>query len=255
MKISVCLDAVCPQVEPAQAVRQLAAIGVSAVEFWGWENKNLEALAAACTQQGVQVAGMCTSSFLLNVPAERPHYLEGLVQSLQAAKRLGCPTLITQVGMDTGEARTAQHESIAQGLRAAAPLLQEAGVTLVIEPLNLRVNHPGYYLSSSQEAFDLVQEADSPFVKVLFDVYHQQITEGDLLAHLLPNLELVGHLHAAGVPGRHELETGEVHYPRLLQEIKRAGYQGFAGLEYTPVQPYLQAVKQDLDALKAYDVF
>lgn len=78
------------------------------------------------------------------------------------------------------------------GLRAAAPMLEAEGITLVIEPLNLRVNHPGYYLYSSDEAFDIVKEVASPCIKVLFDIYHQQITEGDVTQRLLANISWIG---------------------------------------------------------------
>lgn len=251
MTISVCLDALCPQLAAPQAVRLLAGQGVRAVEFWSWQNKDCAALAAACAETGVRVAGMCTASFALTDPARRSEFLAGLAASLPVAAQLGCRLLITQAGPDTGAARAAQHASIVQGLRAAAPLLAQAGVTLAVEPLNTRRDHPDAYLSSSQEAFELVREADSPFVRVLFDIYHQQVTEGDILAHLLPHLPEVAHLHAAATPGRGPLFTGELHYPRLLQRVAQAGYTGCVGLEYTCTGGLLEDLQRDLCELRA----
>ncbi|MEM0969400.1 MAG: TIM barrel protein, partial [Verrucomicrobiota bacterium] len=103
-------------------------------------------------------------------------------------------------------------------------------------PLNELVDHPGYYLVQSPEAFEIVQEVASPHVQVVFDIYHQQISEGNVLANLRRHLERghIGHLHAAGNPGRHELQRGELHYRSILSAIKETGYTGYVGLEYWP---------------------
>jgi hydroxypyruvate isomerase len=145
---------------------------------------------------------------------------------------MGIKTLISQVGEDTGAVRSFQHRSALAGLKAAAPLLEESGITLVIEPLNSKINHPGTFLETSDEGFELVEEAGSPNVKLLFDIYHQQITEGDIVRRITANIGKIGHLHTAGNPGRHELYTGELNYPWIFKAIEEAGYQGFAGIEY-----------------------
>ena len=142
-------------------------------------------------------------------PENRDVYLAALRESCQAAKRAGVAKLITQVGPDTGAERAFQHESIVKTLCAASPILAEYGVTLMIEPLNTFVDHPGYYLTSSAEAFDMIREVDSPFVKVVYDMYHQQIMEGNIIPSVTKNLDLIAHLHAAGHPGRHELVRQE----------------------------------------------
>jgi hydroxypyruvate isomerase len=233
MKISVCIEAIMPQ-DLLTAIDLTTQAGLDAIEFWTWPGKDVDAIDRRARQRGLSVAAMCTRNFVLNDPAQRDVYLEGLEASIPVAAKLGCPTLITQVGQDTGAPREIQHQSIVDGLRAAAAILDRAGLTLVIEPLNLRVNHPGYYLSRSQEAFDIVREVAHPRVKVLFDLYHQQITEGDITRRALAELELIGHFHAAGTPGRHELTCGELHYPYILESVERAGYQGYVGLEYMP---------------------
>ena len=106
----------------------------------------------------------------------------------------------------------------------------------VVEPLNTKLNHPGYFLSASKEAFDLIDEVGAQSVRVLYDIYHQQITEGDILRSLLPNLDKAGHIHAAGAPGRHELTQGELNYPNIFKQLRAAGYEGYVGLEYSPQQ-------------------
>ncbi len=249
MKISVCLDALCPQTEPAQAVRRLAELGVHTVEFWGWKNRDLPALAAACRENGVTVAGMCTTSFSLTQPEKRQEFLAGLRESIDAAKSIGCGMLITQSGPDTGAPYALQKKTVLNGLCAAAPLLEDAGITLALEPLNRRKDHPDTWLEHSDEAFALVREVNSPCVKVLFDIYHQQVSEGDILGHLLPALDCVCHLHAAVVPGRDALLGGELDYPALLRRIADAGYDACVGLEYFPAQRTADGMPADLPAV------
>ena len=173
----------------------------------------------------------------LNDPAQRDAYVAGLRESIAVASRFACRTLITQVGQEIpGVLRAAQHQSIVDGLRACVKILTEAGVTLVVEPLNTLVNHPGYYLSGAAEGFDSIREVDSPSVRLLYDVYHQQITEGNLLANITSNIDLIGHVHVAGVPGRHEpLTDCEIDYRVILAKLRDLGYQGAVGLEYHPL--------------------
>jgi len=113
-------------------------------------------------------------------------------------------------------------------------LRSEAGVTLVIEPLNERVDHPGYYLVRSDEAFEVIDEVGSPNVKVVFDIYHQQVSEGDLIKNITDNIDKIGHFHAAGNPGRNELSSGEINYPEVFAVIEGTSYEGYVGLEYWP---------------------
>ena len=231
MKFSVCVDAVFGgDFEHGVPVAKKA--GAAAVECWQLGDRDPREIKEQL--DGLPLAAFCTTFFGLTDPNDRQTYLAHLRETLDAAKTLNCRRLITQVGNDTGVPRAEQHESIVGGLRAAAPMLEAAGVTLLVEPLNLTVNHPGYYLSSSAEAFEIIGEVGSPNVKVLFDLYHQQITEGDILRHLLPNLDKVGHLHAAGIRGRHELSDGELNYPYVFRALDAAGYDGYCGLEYFP---------------------
>ena len=126
--------------------------------------------------------------------------------------------------------------SLVEGLREVAPLLEQSGITLVIEPLNERVNHPGYYLVRSDEAFQIIDEVNSNNIKVVFDIYHQQISEGDLIENIRKNIKKIGHFHAAGNPGRHELQKGEIAYAYVFDQIQAMGFTGYVGLEYWPTQ-------------------
>ena len=103
-----------------------------------------------------------------------------------------------------------------------------------VEPLNPKTNHLDYYLDRTPEAFAIVREVGSPFVKILFDIYHVQIMEGNLIETLSANIGAIGHFHVGDVPGRHEPGTGEIHYGNVFQAIRKTGYRDFIGMEYLP---------------------
>ncbi|MDB4634348.1 TIM barrel protein [Rubripirellula sp.] len=236
LKPSVCIDAVFEGLPVDKAIQQVQAAGINAFEFWGWWDRDLGVIEAARDQAGLDISACCTKFISLVDSAARNQYLEGLEQSIQAAKRLKCKTLISQVGdAIPGVSRDDQHASLVDGLREAASMLEAAGITLVIEPLNELIDHQGYYLVRSEEAFQIIDQVGSPNVKVVFDIYHQQISEGQLIANITSNIDKIAHFHAAGNPGRHELTRGELHYPSIFDAIAATDYSGFVGLEYWPV--------------------
>ncbi len=236
MKASVCIDAVLSKLSINDALDLVSRCGIPAFEFWKWWEKDLVQILKARDQFQLQIAACCTKFITLVDPSSRSNYLRGLEESIAAAKRLECPTLISQVGdFRPGITREAQHQSLVDGLRAAAPLVEAAGINLVIEPLNELVDHAGYYLIQSQEAFQIIDEVNSPRIQVVFDIYHQQISEGNLIHNITENISKIGHFHAAGNPGRHELTIGEIHYPSIVEAIHATGYEGYFGLEYWPV--------------------
>ena len=245
MRFSVCIDSVFRGWDALEAMKAVRASGFGAYEFWGWWDKDVRAIRAAKEELGLETAALCTKFISLVDPAQRQAYKQGLMQTLAVAEQLGCTTIISQVGAERpGIPREEQHESLVRGLRDCAPLLRDHGAALVIEPLNTLVDHRGYYLWSSAEAFSVVDEVASANVRVLFDIYHQQIMEGNLIANITPHIDKIGHFHAAGVPGRHELETGEIDYARVFEAIRQAGYEGAVGLEYMPAKDPVAGLKE-----------
>lgn len=246
MQFSVCVSALFPALSVQQAIARVREAGYDRYEFWGWRGVDVPAVCRAQKAQGVLPAALCTSVFALNDPAMRDAYLRGLADTLAVAGRLGCRTVITQVGQTLARlSRREQAQSILDGLAACVPLLEDAGATLVFEPLNTRFDHPGYFLERSDEAFQIARAVGSPRVKVLFDVYHQQITEGNLIPTLTDNAAWIGHVHIAGHPGRHEpFGANEIHYPAVLAALEAAGYQGAVGLEYFPLLDAVESLKQ-----------
>jgi len=109
-----------------------------------------------------------------------------------------------------------------------------AGITLIVEPLNTLVNHKGYYLDHTQEAFEIMHEVGSPNVKILFDIYHVQIMDRNLISTIQANLQHIGHFHMGDVPGRHEPGTGEINYTNVFHAIQEGGFRDFVAMEYSP---------------------
>lgn len=247
MKPSVCIDAVFMNRDIEQAIVEVKNAGIPAIEFWTWEDKDLDKLKKAVLETGIEVAAFCTGFISLVDASKREEYLESLKRTIDTARELGCKTIISQTGAELQIPRAEQHESLVKGLKACVPYLEENDITLVVEPLNLRVDHAGYYLSSSDEAAEIMKEVGNSHVKMLFDIYHQQITEGDIIRRIREYLPYIGHFHAAGNPGRHELYNSEIDYKKVFSAIAETGYDGYIGMEYFPLddaEKGLEYVKQ-----------
>lgn len=226
------------------AIRTVKKLGFDAVETYNWKKLDFSAVKEVIAETGVELVSMCTTEFCLTDPLKRTKWLEGLEESCEAAKELGVKHLITQVGDDLGVARQLQHESIVDGLKKGAPILEKSGVTIMIEPLNTIYNHKGYYLWSAVEGFEIVREVSSPNVKLVYDIYHQQVMEGNIIRNITENLDCIAHLHAAGHPGRHELQYGENDYKVIFKACDNAGYNGCCGLEYSPVLEPVESLEE-----------
>lgn len=220
-----------------EAIRRVKELGFDAIEAYDWKGLDFAEVKEALTECNVEFLSMCTSEFNMTDPKKRDAWLFGLEESCAAANKMGVKRLITQVGSDTGAPRERQRESILSALELAKPILIGHDITLMIEPLNTYVDHMGYYLYSSKEAFSIIRESAHPKIKLVYDIYHQQIMEGNIIPSVTQNLDCIEHLHAAAHPGRIEPWLGESDYKNIFAAIDDAGYRGFCGLEYNPTLP------------------
>jgi hydroxypyruvate isomerase len=212
-----------------------ARCGVEAVEFWGHAGKDVAGFVAAAREAGVAVAACVGTKASLVDPATEAEAVSDMRASIALAKEHGIPCLIATTGKElTDIPRDVQHRNVVERLKAVASEAESAGVTFVLEPLNLKVDHKGYYLSTSAEGFQIVDEVGSPAVKLLYDIYHQQITEGDVIRAMTANVPKIGHVHLADNPGRGEPGTGELNCANVVRALCEAGYRGYVGLEYRP---------------------
>jgi len=153
------------------------------------------------------------------------------------ADRLNARNLIVVSGdIRPGIDRSEQRAAIIQALRRAAPIASAAGLGLLLEPLNTRVDHRGYFLDSTLEGLELIHAIDHPAVRLLYDIYHSIVMGEEPTEVLRGSGDLVGHVHIADVPGRHEPGSGSIDWPRKLDALRSAGYAGPLGLEYIPIR-------------------
>jgi hydroxypyruvate isomerase len=167
-------------------------------------------------------------------PGRRDHLLKTVEEAIVTARRLGCRRLNVLAGNRPAGASEAElRRTVIENLKRSAPLARAAGITLLVEALNTWES-PRYYLDHSRLGLEIVRETGEPNVRFQYDCYHMQRMEGQLIETLTRNLEWIGHVQIADVPGRHEPGTGEVNYGNVLQALETAGYDGYVGLEYRP---------------------
>ncbi len=219
---------------PADAFPDMVRRGMPGFELWQIAPEAVLPLREAMDSAGTHLIGFCPNSFNLTDPAARDEYLKDLRIALADAATLRCPSLITQVGNDTGAPRAEQHESIINGLRACVPLLEAAGVTLLVEPLNTVKDHVGYYLNDSREGFEIVRAVASPNVRLLFDIYHQLQMGEPVLDRIREGIDCISHFHVAGIPARDEKIWEGVDYSPIFRLIGELGYRGHLGMELFP---------------------
>lgn len=150
----------------------------------------------------------------------------------------GYPNIICFSGNREGMSDEEGLENCAIGLKRIAPIAEKHGVTVVMELLNSRHNHPDYMCDHTEWGVELCQQVGSERFKLLYDIYHMQIMEGDVIHRIREFQDYIGHYHTGGVPGRHEIdETQELYYPAIMQAILDTGYKGFVGQEFVPAGP------------------
>lgn len=241
-RLSLCIEPILKELPLTDRIRIAADAGFEAVEFWEPAGKDLAGLAAAASASGVAIIACLLNEAWAN-PLSQPsdRSAANLRRSIDKARELGCRTLIGLSGNESGSPDV-QKADLIENLKPLADLLIQADMTLVLEPLNSRIDHKGYFLDSSATAFEVVRTVGCPNIRILYDVYHMQVMEGNLLATITDNLDWIGHFHAAGVPGRHEPMMGEIHYPWLLERIDALGYDRHVGLEYWPTYDHRQSI-------------
>ena len=232
-------------------IRAASKAGIDLVEFHLWRDKDVDGIAEALEETGSKLTGFCVDPRRSIVdPAQHAEMLEAVRGTLEAAVRLGSPPLIVASGfLREGVSLEERRAEAVKVLREAARLAEEAGVTLVLEPLNTKVEHPGMYLDSTRLALDIVEEIGSPRLKVLYDVYHSLVMGEDLKAVLEGRMHLIEHVQVADMPGRNEPGTGEIDWKRVVADLKDLGYVGALGLEYRPTLPALESLAKTREAL------
>ena len=174
---------------------------------------------------------------LASLPGREGEFRDSVIEGLRYAEALNCPRVHAMAGLlpGGGDAATQaeHHATYIRNLRFAASEAAKVGRDILIEPINTR-DMPGFFLSRQAQAMAVLEEVGAENLKLQFDLYHCQIMDGDLIRHLERQFSAIGHIQVAGVPGRHEPDAGEVHYPAIFERLSALGYRGWVGCEYRP---------------------
>lgn len=247
-RFSACIEMlfVSETADPAERIRLAHKAGLEAVEFWFWSNKDLDAIERALDETGIKLAGIVAEPFAeLTREGDHDRFLRGLEQSRDVATRLGAPVLICQSGPLLADIdRDRQHDGLTLAMAKSADVLAGSGVKLGLEPLNDRVDHPGYYLTSSEEAFAIADAVNRPEIGLTYDLYHSMIMDEDPWTVAGSHLDRIIHVHLADHPGRHQPGTGRLDLKPQLEWLDRIGYDGFVGLEYRPTGTTVDSLKE-----------
>ena len=231
--ISCCIDMMFSYCDFYHRLGEVKNCGIDVVEFWKWTNKDIDK---------VIKSGMDISIFNIDSTNEQLSYdlsrgilndgrsedfLKALFESIPVYKKLGAKAMIVLIG----ELKEYSEENVLKCLLAAKPIVEKEGVTLIVEPLN-NIDRVGYSMPYATPVFELLKKVDSPNIKMLYDIYHQNMMGDFDLKEIKANIDLIGHFHVADCPGRHEPGTGNVDYVSILKEISKLPYNGYIGLEY-----------------------
>lgn len=231
MKYSLCIGAY-PGKDALYHLEKIKEHEFQGLEYYNWWQLDLEKTAQVIERTGVFINAICTPVFNLVDENNRKAYINGIKETIEAARILNTKSIITQTGNVIADIpRIKQEEVMVETLKQCAYLCEEADITLEIEPLNGLVDHPGHFLQTSKESANIIERVDSSHVKLVFDVYHQQITEGNIISNIKEYYESINHFHIADNPGRTEAGTGELNFINILRTVRDLDYQGYIGLE------------------------
>lgn len=243
MKISCCIDMMFSYCDFYDRFSEVKKCGIDTIEFWKWSNKDI----AKISESGMDVSifNMDSSDEQLSYDlsrgilnsGRRADFLEALNESIPVYKKLNAKAMIVLIG----ENSEYNEQNVFDVLSSAVPTLEKHNVNLIVEPLN-DIDRKNYSMPYASPVFRLLKKINSPHIKMLYDIYHQNMMGDFDMEEVKENISLIGHFHVADAPGRHQPGTGKVDYVKILKEINSTDYDGYIGLEY-------RATVKDTDTL------
>ncbi len=184
-------------------------------------------------------------------PAHREAFLADVKSGIEWSKKLDVPQIILMSGNDQpGMSHEEQYASLLESAKRAADLAAASDAKLIIEPLNSKVNHKGYFLNNCTEGLKLVKEVDNPHFRLLFDIYHEQVQVGNVIRTLTEAEPYVAVYHIADNPGRNDPGTGEMNYDNIYKAIQKTGYSGYITMEYLPVGDQVASLTKSVTEMR-----
>ena len=260
-KLSVMLWTVYRDLPFEQRLEKVAEAGYQAVElvdeYKSWSTEEFRRVSLKVRSLNIVFDTIAQVKSGIADPGGREAFLSDMNTLLPIAEKLECPAIIVLSGNRVeGLSHDAQHQSCVETLKRAGDIAGKRNVSLLLENIDPEEN-PKYYLTSVAEGFEIVREVNHPRVKFLYDFYHEQISEVNLINKLEKNIGEEGLVHIADVPGRHEPGTGEINYPNIFRKLAQLKYDRYAAMEFIPTGDAvagLRAAKDmALQAISNYD--
>ncbi|MGB5355425.1 MAG: TIM barrel protein [Eudoraea sp.] len=251
--------------DPIKQLHFMADQGFKSLEDNGMANRETslqEKMAATMQSRGMEMGVFVAHKIYWSEPtlttgdeSKRSEFLKDIENSIEVAKRVNAKWMTVVPGhVDLKLPMGYQTANVLETLKQATALLEPHGITMVLEPLNFR-NHPGLFLTESPQAYELCKAVDSPSCKILFDVYHQQIQEGNLIPNIESCWDEIAYFQIGDNPGRKEPTTGEINYKNIFKYIYQKGYKGILGMEHGNSRPDKEGELAVIDAYKSVDSF
>jgi hydroxypyruvate isomerase len=185
-------------------------------------------------------------------PAQRDNFLADVRAAIRYAEKLEVPQILLMSGNAiAGRTHEEQYASLLEGCKRAGDLLAAANLTAIVEPLNSLVNHKGFFLTTCVEGARLIRHVDNPHVRLLFDIYHEQVQIGNVIRTLTEAADVVAVFHIADNPGRNDPGSGEINYQNVYKAIRKTGYRGYVAMEYLPLGDQVQSLTKALNDFRA----
>ncbi len=229
-----------------QKLETAAKVGLESVELVGehtsWSDADIRRMLklAQSLELGMDTLSAVPNWGKMPVSMVDPALREGMLKEVQKnivmAQKLEIPMLLLMSGNAIpGRTYEQQYASLLEGCKRAGDLAAKANVTLIVEPLNNKVNHKGFFLATCVEGLKLIKETDNPHVRLLFDIYHEQVQVGNVTRTIVEAAPYVSVFHVADNPGRNDPGTGEMNYENIYKAIRKTGYLGYITMEYLPL--------------------
>ena len=241
LRYSYCIDMMFAEMDFYKRFEYAKKCGADAVEFWKWSNKDIAKVKEELVKNELSLSifnidckdeklSYDLSRGILNA-GRKEEFVSALKESIPVYKELNANGMIVLIGEMLDIPYEEQIENIVNCLEAAVPIIEKEKVTLLLEPLN-DFDRKNYFLPRAKEVLEIIKKVNSPNIKILLDLYHEQLMAGNLINTIQENLSYLGHIHVADVPGRHEPGTGEINYKEIFERLREMSYEEYVGFEF-----------------------
>jgi hydroxypyruvate isomerase len=251
---SVCIETIFTEVPFKDRFELAKQNGFDYVEFWSWKDKDIDEIKQICDRVGIKISSFSgDQNYSLIDPNHSEKYISFIKESIETAKYLNCNFLVIHSnaldpqGLVINDySKLSDYKKIGTALKVLkelAPIVERENITLVLEALNTKVDHVGNFLCNTKTSAELVEMVNSLNIKILYDIYHMQIMEGDIITTLRNYIDRIAYIHIADIPGRHEPGTGEINYNNVIKALNVLKFEGVVGFELFPKNNSHEAIK------------